>query len=302
MDFRQLEYVITIARERTLISASQKLFLSPSALSQHIAKLEDELKTPLFKRTKQGWLPTYAGEIYINMAEDILDRQKQAYLQINDIADNTAGHFTVGVTAGRGAQLFSSIFPRFNALYPHVKVGLFEGTVDQIQDMIFAGNVDIGFLSGVPETPGVCTMHQADEELLLVVPKTHPMAVLADTAPEGDFATVELQDFANDSFLLAGEGTTLRAVEDHLFSLSGFAPEIAFETPSMQTLHLLSKGGYGLSFLPKFYAEGEQDAVFFHTKPSAKWSLAAAYRKDHYITKAEQTMIDLATQYYLKEE
>jgi len=54
MDFRQLEYVITISREHTLSAASEKLFLSPSALSQHISKLEEELQTPLFKRTKQG--------------------------------------------------------------------------------------------------------------------------------------------------------------------------------------------------------------------------------------------------------
>ena len=44
MDFRQLEYVITIEKERTLLAAAEKLFLSPSALSQHITKLEQEMQ------------------------------------------------------------------------------------------------------------------------------------------------------------------------------------------------------------------------------------------------------------------
>jgi len=300
MDFRQLEYVITIARERTLLGAAEKLFISPSALSQHIAKLEEELDTPLFKRTKRGWIPTYAGQVYIDMAHSILDQKKQAYQRISDIADNRVGHFTVGVTAGRGTMMFSRIFPQFKAKYPNVKVGLFEGTVLEITKMITAGKVDIGFLSGLSDYPNVVTRRQAKEDIVLVVPRTHPMAVMAEDAPEGDFAVVDLRLFEHDEFLLAGEGTTLRTLEDRIFAQAGFLPKIAFETPSLLTLNMLSKGGYGLSFIPRFYAEDTQNAVYFRTEPSASWDLVAAYRKDHSVTKAEEMMIDLVTDYYIK--
>lgn len=298
MDFRQLEYVITIAREHTLLAASEKLYLSPSALSQHISKLEEELRTPLFKRTKQGWIPTHAGQIYIDMAHSVLQNQKKAYLQIGDIADNKIGHFTVGVTPGRGTQMFSGVFPQFKARYPDVKVSLFEGTVQENNEMIASGKVDIGFLtSGFPH-PNIVSRTQIEEAILLVVPRSHPLAELAGQAPEGDFATVELNRFENDEFLLAGEGTTLRTLEDRMFTEAGFEPKVAFETPSLLTLNMLSKGGYGLSFVPMFYADDTKDAVYFRTSPSASWELVAAYRKDHYITKAEEFMIGLATDYY----
>lgn len=298
MDFRQLEYVVTIAQERTLLTAAEKLYLSPSALSQHIAKLEQELRTPLFKRTKQGWVPTYAGQIYIDMAREILDRQKRAYLQISDIVDNKVGHFTVGVTAGRGTLMFSEIFPRFKAQYPNVKVGLIEGSVLQIREMISAGKVDIGFLTSTLEYPNVVSKTQYKEDILLVVPRSHPLSSLSETAPANDYATVDLRLFSQDEFLLAGEGTTLRTLEDRMFAQAGFTPKIAFETPSLQTLNILSKGGYGLSFVPRFYADTTENAVYFRTNPSASWELMAAYRKDHYLTKAEEHMIRLATQYY----
>lgn len=298
MDFRQLEYVITIVREKTLLAAAEKLFLSPSALSQHISKLEEELRTPLFKRTKQGWLPTHAGQIYIDMAQSVLQSQKKAYLQIGDIADNKLGHFTVGVTPGRGTQMFSAVFPAFRALYPNVKVSLFEGTVQENNEMIAAGKVDIGFLtSGFPH-PGIITRIQAKEDIVLVVPKTNPLSRLAQKTPDGDFATVNLQEFAQDEFLLAGEGTTLRTLENRMFSEAGFEPKIAFETPSLLTLNMLAKGGYGLSFVPRFYADDTKNAVYLRTNPGASWELVAAYRKDHYTTKAEESMISLATEYY----
>ncbi len=298
MDFRQLEYVIAIEQEKTLLAAAERLFLSPSALSQHIAKLEDELQTPLFKRTKQGWIPTTAGHIYIDMAKSVLQSKKIAYLQIGDITDNKTGYFTVGVTPGRGTQMFSAIFPAFRAAFPNVRINLFEGTVQENNERIAAGKVDIGFLtSGFPH-PSIITRTQVEEEIVLVVPKNNPLSRLADDAPEGDFATVQLAEFAQDEFLLAGEGTTLRALENQMFREAGFSPRIAFETPSLLTLHMLAKGGYGLSFVPRFYADDTKNAVYLRTVPSASWELIAAYRKDHYITKAEEYMIQLATEYY----
>jgi len=298
MDFRQLEYVITIQREKTLLAAAEKLFLSPSALSQHITKLEQELHTPLFKRTKQGWIPTRAGQIYIDMAHTVLQSQKKAYLQIGDIAEDKTGHFTVGVTPGRGTQMFSAVFPAFRAAYPNVQISLFEGTVLENNEMISAGKVDIGFLtSGFPH-PGIVTATQLKEDIVLVVPKSNPKAKLAEAADGEDFPLVDLTEFAQEDFLLAGEGTTLRALENQLFAEAGFSPRVVFETPSLQTLNLLSKGGYGLSFIPRFYADDASNAVYFRTTPTAGWELVAAYRKDHYITKAEAFMIGLATEYY----
>lgn len=298
MDFRQLEYVITIAKEKTLLAAAEKLFLSPSALSQHITKLEQEMQTPLFKRTKQGWLPTRAGQIYIDMAHTVLQSQRKAYLQIGDIAENKTGHFTVGVTPGRGTQMFSAVFPAFRAAYPHMQIDLFEGTVLENNEKISAGKVDIGFLtSGFPH-PGIATQTQLVEDIVLVVPKTNPKSTLGSTTADGDFPLVSLKEFASEDFLLAGEGTTLRALENQMFAEAGFAPRVVFETPSLLTLNMLSKGGYGLSFVPRFYADDASNAVYFRTEPTASWELVAAYRKDHYITKAEEYMIRLATDYY----
>ena len=298
MDFRQLEYVITIAKEKTLLAAAEKLFLSPSALSQHITKLEQEMQTPLFKRTKQGWLPTRAGQIYIDMAHTVLQSQRKAYLQIGDIAENKTGHFTVGVTPGRGTQMFSAVFPAFRAAYPHMQIDLFEGTVLENNEKISAGKVDIGFLtSGFPH-PGIVTQTQLREDILLVVPKSNSKVSLYQENADGDFPLVNLGEFASEDFLLAGEGTTLRALENQMFAEAGFSPKVVFETPSLLTLNMLSKGGYGLSFVPRFYADDSSNAVYFRTEPGASWELVAAYRKDHYITKAEEYMIGLATDYY----
>ena len=73
MDFLQLEYVIVIEQDKTLLSTAERLFLSPQCPD---SKLEDELQTPLFKRTTQGWILTTAGQIYIDMAKNALQGKK----------------------------------------------------------------------------------------------------------------------------------------------------------------------------------------------------------------------------------
>lgn len=298
MDFRQLEYVITVAREKTLLSAAKKLFLSPSALSQHISKLEDDLRTPLFKRTKQGWLPTPAGQVYIQMAESVLLQKENAYQQIGNIADNRAGYFTMGVTSGRGTHMFATIFPKFKEKYPQIKVGLVESTVLSLKEQIESGKVDLGFLTGGPDYRNLAVQKQVTDEILLVIPRTHPLAVLEATAPEGDFATVSLNQFKNDTFLLAGEGTTLRMLEEQMFANAGFLPSIEFESKSLVALNQLSRSGYGVSFVPRFYADDTTHAVYFHVDPPIFWDLVAVYRKEHPLTQAEEYMISLATEYY----
>ncbi|MBE6969328.1 MAG: LysR family transcriptional regulator [Ruminococcaceae bacterium] len=298
MDFRQLEYVITIAREGTISAAAEVLYLTPSALSQHIARLEEELRTPLFKRSKAGWIPTHAGHIYLNMARNILQQQAQAYRQIDDIADSKIGNFTVGVTPGQGTRLFSEIYPIFKEEFPGFHVGLKEGSVSEITGFISSRNVDIGFLTSELQVPGIISEPQIREDILLAVPSSHPLAQLADEVPPGTYASIDLKLLENEEFLLAGKGTTLRMLEDRAFFQAGFSPKVAFETTSLTTLNMLAQIGYGIAFVPRSYVDLSGSAVYFLTNPPAFWDRVVCYRKDHYFTKAEEYMISLANNFY----
>lgn len=55
MDTRQIEYILQIAEENNITKAAEKLFITQSALNQQLLKLERELGTPLFQRTKNKW-------------------------------------------------------------------------------------------------------------------------------------------------------------------------------------------------------------------------------------------------------
>ena len=64
MNWNQLQYVRTIAEEKSITRAAQKLYLTQPSLSLSLKHLEEELGTPLFHRSPEGLTLTYAGELF----------------------------------------------------------------------------------------------------------------------------------------------------------------------------------------------------------------------------------------------
>ena len=58
MTLKEIEYIVTIATEGTLTRAAEKLFITPSALTQQLVHLEKEIGMPLFILSRSGWTPT----------------------------------------------------------------------------------------------------------------------------------------------------------------------------------------------------------------------------------------------------
>ena len=65
MTFKQLEYVLAIAKCGSLSQAAAKLYISQPALSEAIQNLEDELGFSIFSRSHLGMSLTSEGESFI---------------------------------------------------------------------------------------------------------------------------------------------------------------------------------------------------------------------------------------------
>jgi DNA-binding transcriptional LysR family regulator len=69
MEWGDLRFVLTVARERTLAAAGRKLRVDPTTVGRRVLALEEQLGVRLFDRTGEGYLMTHAGGIATGHAE-----------------------------------------------------------------------------------------------------------------------------------------------------------------------------------------------------------------------------------------
>lgn len=303
MNLRELEYITTIADEKNLTKAAEKVFVSPSALTQQVLKLEKELNTSLFIRTRNGWVPTEAGEIYLSTARKILMMKHDAYKQIQDLAARKTYSISMGIPPERGSDIFSAVYPNFNSRYPDVHISLVETSVFSQQEMISTGKLDIGFMTLAEEQK---TSDEyvllCNEEILLAVPDFYPDRLLKSLPPKnrGDYRVVSLERLANEPFAMMRNTSTLRAVQEKIFSNNNITPIVNFETTRARTIFEMISKRLCCSLICDYYTRfNSLKKVKIYAMPDHPcWQVVASYRKGRYLTEAEQYLIQLVREFF----
>ena len=97
MNISQIRYFVTAAQFQNLSKASEALHLSQPALSKSIAKLEEELGTPLFVRQGKRILLNDAGQRFLQGARDILRNMDNTMLDLSEMTMGGGTRISVGL-------------------------------------------------------------------------------------------------------------------------------------------------------------------------------------------------------------
>lgn len=122
MRTEQLEYLIEISKNSSMNAASEKLFITPAALTLSIKKLEEELGTELLVRsnrgvelTKDGMHIVEAAKVFLREIESVKNKNNNAKSQLTGVLDIYAGQNAVD-------QFLPQLICEFHDLNPHVYI------------------------------------------------------------------------------------------------------------------------------------------------------------------------------------
>ena len=241
MEIHQLRYFCAIARAGNFTRAAEQLGIAQPSLSQQIKRLEKDLKTTLFERLGRSVRLTSSGEGLHRMALEILQQVAEAESRIAALNEGYDS-LRVGVIPTIMPYFIARRIGDFVRRFPRVNPQFREETTSQLVQALQAGEIDLAVVSlPVPKADLVCS-ELFREELLLVVPRKHPLT---------GHSPVNLQDLRNERLLLLREGHCLR--EDVLTACTRAKAELrsVFETDQMESIFELVRSGFGLSVVPE---------------------------------------------------
>ena len=151
MTTRELLYIKTIADEKSMTRAAQKLFVTQPSLSHCVMTLEQQLGTRLFTRTAGGLVLTYAGEKYYRMACEVLRVYAAFESEINEERALSQGRVTVGITNYLATAHLPRMLPAFHREHPGIEVRICEETTDQVERSLLSGRLDFAILHTGPD-------------------------------------------------------------------------------------------------------------------------------------------------------
>ena len=300
MNTKQLQYVVVLAEEQNFTKAAKRLFIAQPSLSQYISKLEQELGHTLFDRSTSPLRLTVAGELYVEMARRILDMEMQTEKCLNDMQEGQYGQLIVGAAPHRSRCILSRHIKGFLAKYPHYDVVLRECSYQQMMKSLDMGELDFCIVTA-PINEGKYNVEVImEEDILLAVPKAHPIHQQFSSFLRKDFSSypiVDLSNFRDMIFLTVGKGNGMYELTYDLCWEAGFRPRKTIECGSFDVCRDLVEDGVGVSLLQSSIIEynnnrnGIQCYRLLQSPPSRK--VAAVYRKKGYLSNAAQDFIDM---------
>lgn len=295
MDVKYLNYILAIADRKNMTKAAEDLFVSQSSLSQYLSRLEQELGTPLFIRTKGELTLTPAGKLYVEAARKVIKIQQELYQNIASI--NYRGHIRVGVTSNFGMRMLSETIPRFNKKFPEVSIEISEVGLPALKKMFLEEKIDLGVAADLNTALfGDQYRILRKEKVLFAVPANHPYAL---EHPEDTLVLDALiKNFGQENLVLSKQGSSLRALSDQLFESCKFTPKSFVETNNIAATRRMVANNAGVAFIAESCSIGRKMIKYYSLLPTLYRLNVLYISKDWRRHEPEELFLSYLTGYF----
>jgi LysR family hydrogen peroxide-inducible transcriptional activator len=239
----QLEYLLAVDRTRHFGQAAKECHVSQPSLSTQIQKLEDELGSILFDRSKKPILPTKVGVEVIKQAKVII----REHNKLHNIAHNQdielSGHFKLGIIPTMAPYLIPFFIGSFSKNYPNVKLEIHEYQTDDIIKMLYNDRLDAAIAAVPLKDPALIERSLFFEPFHGYISESHRL---------NKKKLLKEADMDEDVWLL-NEGHCFRNQVIKVCALDqkrNTFENISFESGNLETLVHLIKKNSGYTLLP----------------------------------------------------
>ena len=247
MDLGQLEVFLTVVREGKFSRAAEKLHRTQSAVSQSIHKLEEDVGEPLFDRSSRAGLLTDAGRVLQEYAERLLNLRDDASGALVELRELQRGKLTIAANEFTALYLLP-VLAEFRRLHSMIRIMVQRSLGSHIPGDVLRHNSELGVLSYDPEEPQLHSIVVYLDELIFVVPPTHPLA---------SELQVSIRQLGAESFVAHIVPSPYREKVIQAFKRHKTPLHMDIELPTLQAIKRFVALGNGVALLPEISVENE---------------------------------------------
>lgn len=247
MDLGQLEVFLAVTREGNFSRAAEKLYRTQSAVSQSIHKLEEDVGEPLFDRSSRDGLLTDAGRVLQEYAERLLNLRDDATGALSELRELQRGKLAIAANEFTALYLLP-VLAEFRRLHPMIKIMVQRSLGSHIPGDVLRHNSELGVLTYDPEEPQLHSVIVYLDELIFVVPPTHPLATELQ---------VSIRQLGAESFVAHIVPSPYREKVIQAFKRHKTPLHMDIELPTLQAIKRFVAMGNGVALLPEISVENE---------------------------------------------
>jgi len=206
----------------SMLKATERVFVTQSALSLQMKRLEDLVQTPLFHREGRRLSLTAAGQSMLSHAREILAANDRAVVALS--GDSMVGPARIGLAQDFAESLLSGVLAQFTRINPETQLQVRVGNSAELLELMQSGQMDVLLCMSTPDDPAAI--------------RTAPMTWLGDE----DACRQEVLPLAVLEGPCRFREAALAALEK-----AGRPYRIVLETPSLAALRAAVESGLGIT-------------------------------------------------------
>ncbi len=233
----------------SFVKASEKLNLSPSAVSHAVKSLESEFGFSLFNRNRAGATVTSSGERVLPYIRSLIKIQNNIEQEISIINNYDVGAVRIGLFSSVASNWFIRILQQFRINNPGIDVIFQQGDYADIMTWLKEGKVDMAF-----------TTDELAKDTNFLPLKRDPLICVTseDFIPENGSA-ITPPDLRKDPLMINKECEQYDA--RNYLRENDIHPDAYYETVTHQTLFAMVKEGMGICIIPELVASSAIQGV-----------------------------------------
>jgi LysR family hydrogen peroxide-inducible transcriptional activator len=277
MTLTQLRYLVALDKYKNFVRAAESCLVAQPTLSLQIQKLEHEIGSEIFDRTKNPIATTSYGLEIIEQAKLVLKEADHLEEMFREGKGEVSGEISIGIIPTISAYLLPQIFQLLNLSYPFVSFRFFELPTSQIIQKLESEELELGILATPLQNKNIIEQPLYYEPFVAYYPKTYT----------GKMENLELEDLNSQEIILLGEEHCLRYQS---LKICGQKTLGKIECGSLETIRNMVDLGVGMTLLPLLSMNLERDKFGRFKTPEPVREVSIVYKNGFYKKKILQSI------------